>query len=265
MRIHQLGSLTGEVLIFGGPYSNLQALQALDRIAAGFEQDNVICTGDVVAYCADPAACLALVRARGWVVVAGNCERQLASEADDCGCGFEVGSVCEVLSRHWFAYAASQIGAADRAWMAALPDAVTFDHNGRRHVVLHGGSTDVSAYLWATSPATAFEAEVTALGVQVDSVIAGHCGIGFERQVAGVTWMNAGVIGMPPHDGTPDTRFGILSAEGFRLEHLTYDAPAAAAAMHNAGLTGGYDRALLSGIWPNEQILPPDMRWTETA
>lgn len=260
IRVHDIGALSGEVLIFGGPYSNLQALRALDRIAAGFPPGNVICTGDVVAYCADPLACLALIRSRGWAVVAGNCERQLAASAQDCGCGFETGSLCEVLSRDWYAHASARIGAADRAWMAALPDAISFTHGGRRHLVLHGGATDVAAYLWPTSPVAAFEAEVAALPRPADVVIAGHSGIGFERRVAGVSWINAGVIGMPPHDGGRDTRFGILSERGFRLERLVYDAEAAAAAMRGAGLTGGYDRALLTGFWPSEQILPPDLR-----
>lgn len=47
------GEVTGEALVFGGPYSNLQAIEALiaeaaqRRVPAG----SCICTGDVVAYC----------------------------------------------------------------------------------------------------------------------------------------------------------------------------------------------------------------------
>ncbi len=200
MNTQDLGQLEGDLLIFGGPYSNLQALQAFDRIAADYPASNVICTGDVVAYCADPAACVALIRARGWTVVAGNCERQLQSGADTCGCGFDEGSVCDRLSRDWFPYAKARIGQGDRAWMATLPDGVFFEHAGRRHIVLHGGASDVAAYLWPTSPPAAFEAELAAIREPVDVVICGHSGLAFVRQVAGVTWINAGVIGMPPND-----------------------------------------------------------------
>ncbi len=260
MNFQDLGQLEGELLIFGGPYSNLHALKALDQIAADFPAQNVICTGDVVAYCADPAACVALIRARGWNVVAGNCERQLQVGADDCGCGFEDGSVCEMLSRDWYAFSKSRINAEDRAWMAGLPDGVTFDYGGQRHAVLHGGATDVAAFVWPTSPTAVFEAEVAAIGTPIDVVIGGHCGIAFEKQVAGVTWFNAGVIGMPPHDGHPQTRYGVRTKQGFRVETLDYDYKGAAAAMRASGLSGGYDRSLVSGHWPSEQVLPIEMR-----
>ena len=47
----------GPVLCFGGPYSNLQATQALFAEARrlGVPPGRIVCTGDVLAYCADPA------------------------------------------------------------------------------------------------------------------------------------------------------------------------------------------------------------------
>ena len=260
MKFRELGRLDGDLLIFGGPYSNLHALQALAQIAADYPAQNVICTGDVVAYCADPAACVALIRSRGWTVVAGNCERQLQAEADDCGCGFEDGSVCDLLSRDWYAFAKARMSSSDRAWMASLPDGVIFENRGQRHAVIHGGMTDLAAFIWPTCPPQVFEAEVAAIGTPVDVVIGGHCGIAFEKQVAGVTWFNAGVIGMPPNDGSPQTRYGKLSEYGFSVELLDYDYQGAATAMEEAGLTGGYGDALVSGNWPSEQILPIALR-----
>ncbi|WP_425070852.1 metallophosphoesterase family protein [Sagittula sp. S175] len=88
------------VMVFGGPVSNLQAVQALraEAAARGIPAERVVCTGDVVAYCGDPAATVAEVRDWGCHVLAGNCERQLAENAEDCGCGFDEGSTCDVLS-----------------------------------------------------------------------------------------------------------------------------------------------------------------------
>ena len=50
--VRDLGPLQGPVLIFGGPYSNLLATQAMREAAASLNipGENVICTGDVVAY-----------------------------------------------------------------------------------------------------------------------------------------------------------------------------------------------------------------------
>jgi len=48
--------LRAPLLLFGGPYSNLRALTALRAPAAalGIDAARTNCTGDVVAYCAEP-------------------------------------------------------------------------------------------------------------------------------------------------------------------------------------------------------------------
>ncbi|SLN10632.1 Calcineurin-like phosphoesterase superfamily domain protein [Pseudoruegeria aquimaris] len=265
MKVQALGRLSGEVLLFGGPYSNLQATEALMATAAarGIAADHVICTGDLVAYCGAPRETVARIRAWGCTVVAGNCETQLAEGALDCGCGFEAGTACDLLSRGWFAHADAQVGAEARRWMAGLPDIVTFEHAGRSVAVLHGGARANNRFLWPSDPDSAFAAEIAHLREivgPVDAVIAGHCGLAFERVVAGVSWINAGVIGLPPHDGRPQTRYAVLGADGARILRLAYDAAAARRAMEEAGLTQGYHAALTSGIWPSEEILPDALR-----
>src|SRR5438128_10375725 len=102
--------LHGPVLVFGGPYSNLEATQALLDQAAKMQipAERIICTGDIVAYGADAAATVSLIRRAGCHVVMGNCEENLAGGAKDCGCGFPEGSACERLSAAWFAHAAAQ-------------------------------------------------------------------------------------------------------------------------------------------------------------
>ncbi len=263
--IRELGELSGDVLIFGGCYSNLQATRALLVEAAerGIPASNLICTGDIVAYCADPAASVQAVRTSGVAVIAGNVERQIAEGAADCGCGFDEGSACDVMSAGWYPYAAAACDAETRGWMAGLPDVLVFSHGPKRYAVVHGGVTDIARFLWPCSGDDLFQAEFTAAGAlagPVDGIIAGHSGIAFERVVGDKHWINAGVIGMPPHDGRQMTRFAVLTERGARIERLVYDAPGAAQAMEKAGLRQGYHDALISGIWPSEDILPPEMR-----
>jgi predicted phosphodiesterase len=162
MELRDMGELAGPVLVFGGPYSNLPALRALLWKAStlGIGPEAMICTGDVVAYCAEPAECVALVRSEGIAVVAGNCERQLAAGAADCGCGFAAGTACDLLSAGWYPFADARIGADDRRWMAGLPDVVTFGHGGRRYAVIHGGVSDISRFVWSTSPDADLRAEI---------------------------------------------------------------------------------------------------------
>lgn len=260
--MQDLGVIDDPILVFGGPYSNLQATEAVlaeTRARGAF----AICTGDVVAYCGQPAETVAAIRAAGCAVVAGNCEIQLAEGAADCGCGFEEGSTCDLLSVGWYQFADAQIGVADRDWMRALPDIITFSHCGARYGVIHGGVTDVARFLWSTSPAEALEAELRALEAiagSIDHVLAGHSGIPFRRPVGRGEWINAGVVGMPPHDGRSETAFATLTQGRIGLHRLEYDVSGAVSDMEAAGLTHGYHRALRSGHWPSEDVLPPDLR-----
>src|SRR6516164_7717580 len=128
----------GPLLLFGGPYSNLEATRALlDRAAAlGIPPRRIVCTGDIVAYGADPAATVELVRDFGCHVVMGNCEESLSADSEDCGCGFPAGSQCERLSAAWFAHAAAELDAGARAWMAGLPRRIDIELGGARFAAI---------------------------------------------------------------------------------------------------------------------------------
>ncbi len=258
-------AVDGPTLVFGGPYSNLHATRAMLAEAArrDIPSQRVVCTGDVVAYGAHAAACCDLVIESGIAVIAGNCEENLAASALDCGCGFEEGTACDLLSRAWYAHADREVTAAHRAWMAALPRRMTLDlPDGRSLAVLHGGVSDISRFIFASTPEAALAEELAATGC--DGVVAGHCGIPFARRLGDGAWINAGAIGMPADDGTPRAWFAVLTprASGVRVEilPLDYDHAAAAAAMRAARLAEGYAAALDSGIWPSCDVLPPEER-----
>jgi predicted phosphodiesterase len=252
------------LLCFGGPYSNRQALEALLAEAArrSIPPARMLCTGDVVAYCAEPAATLDLMIAAGIPTVMGNCEESLAEGAADCGCGFAEGTACDLLSRGWFAHADRQVTPAHRSWMAALPRRIDLRLAGRRLAAIHGGAASINRFLFASAADAVLAGEIAETGAE--GAIAGHCGLPFTRLVEGRLWHNAGAIGMPAHDGTPRAWFSLLTPrpEGIRIEHhaLAYDHAAAARAMRAAGLAEGYAAALETGLWPSEDVLPPAER-----
>ncbi len=251
----------GPVLVFGGCYSNLQATEALlaEADRRGIPPERMICTGDVVAYGADPGPVVALIRAAGIATVMGNCEEQLGAGAEDCGCGFAPGSSCDRLSAAWFAHASAHIDDAARRWMANLPRRIDLILAGRRLAVVHGAPSRINRFVFASTPEADLAAEIIATGT--DGVIGGHCGLPFTRILAAGLWHNAGVIGLPANDGTPRGWFSLLLPDGdgvkIRLLPLTYDHRAAAAAMRRAKLPEDYAETLESGIWPNFDILPP--------
>ncbi|WP_255853580.1 metallophosphoesterase family protein [Marinobacterium rhizophilum] len=256
----ELGTLTGPLLIFGGPYSNLQATRALLDAAQqlDFSPEQLICTGDAVAYCADAEATVQLLRDAGVHWIQGNCEESLGNRIDDCGCGFDDGSSCAVLSDSWYRYADAAISDASRAWLKSLPAQLGFSLNGRRIRVVHGAVDQINRFVFESTPVAQKQHQLEL--ARADVLIGGHCGLPFGQAMQNGSWLNAGVIGMPANDGTADGWYMLLAPEGEDLKaswhRLEYDAAGAALAMQQARLPAAYRESLLSGFWPNLDILP---------
>ena len=213
-----LGKLDGPVLVFGGPYSNLQATEAMIAEAGRLRipPERIICTGDVVAYAGDPAATTDAVMDWGVTTVMGNCEESFGAEADDCGCGFDEGTECDVMSRQWYAYANARLTPEHRAWMRQLPGRVEFQLGRRRFAVVHGSAASINEFVFEKIDDVIKRESLEALGV--DAVIGGHSGVPFMQILGDRLWLNAGVIGMPANDGTPRVWYALLNTVDGGLE-----------------------------------------------
>ncbi len=248
------------VLLFGGPYGNIQATRAVFAEARRLKisKSRIVCTGDLAAYCGDPVATIDLVAESGIHVIMGNCDEQLASSADACACGFPSDSLCERLSSAWFAHANGLVRSDQRQWLGRLPRRIDLELGGRRLAVIHGSPSAINRFVFATTPIEIKREEITLAGC--DGVIGGHCGLPFTQIIDGRLWHNAGVAGMPANDGTARVWFSVLTPKksGLRIEHLAveYDHAAAASAMRRARLPQEYRVALATGIWPSCDVLP---------
>ncbi len=278
----ELGEMSGPVLVFGGPYSNLHSTRAMraEAVKLGIPTSNIICTGDVVAYAANPAETTDEIMDWGVVTVMGNCEENFGLDADDCGCGFEEGTDCDLLSSQWYAYANQQLKLEHRAWKRACPRQVTFELGGRTFAVVHGSAASINEFVFEQTDNAIKRRDLDALSV--DAIIGGHSGVPFTQIIDGRLWHNAGVIGMPANDGTPRVWYSILRNEGddliIEICSLDYDHTAAAQAMRDQKLPDGYADCLETGIWPNMDVMPkaerakvglpitPEkVRWSRTA
>ena len=255
-----LGRLIGPVLIFGGPYSNLAATQAMRQRAEELDipPNRVICTGDLIAYCAEPQETLKLVQEWGIAVVQGNCEESLGNASADCGCGFDEGTTCSLLSDEWYQYATRKVSINDRIWMRDLPKSLRFEFSGRSVTVVHGGINQINRFIFPSTPKAVKQEELDLAGS--DILIGGHSGIPSAERVDNRAWINAGVIGLPANDGTPDGWFLLLNPKDnhihFSWQRLSYAANLTQRNMRSAGLKAGYAETLLTGLWPSMDILP---------
>lgn len=249
-----------KILVFGGVYSNLQALEALQKVAEkeGILPQNIICTGDIVGYCAQPSECLDAIEKWGIHAIQGNVEENLLSGNDDCGCNFRGGGRCDMFSRQWFPYASSKMTEQNLAYLKTLPQFLDFQYFDKKIKVLHGSINHISEFIFKSTD-WAIKAD-NFTKTQADVILAGHCGLPFVDEKDDKIWLNAGVIGMPANDGETSVWYLILdNTEGalfYAFHRLDYDFTTAHALMLENKLPSSYAQTLLNGIWDNCEILP---------
>ena len=258
-----IGQLAGRVLVFGGVYSNLQALQKMKAIAESLSipPEHILCTGDIVGYCAQPAECVEEIISWGIHSIAGNVEIQLREGEEDCGCDFTSGGRCDTFSRQWYPYAAGQMKPKHLEWMHELPDFITFDYEGKKALVVHGSFHGTSDFIFKSTAWSQKSIHFEDSGA--DLILGGHCGLPFSDSRNEKTWLNAGMIGMPATDGTPSVWYLLLEQDAannisFQHHSFEYDHATAARLMNEKGLPKSYAQTLSTGIWDNCEILPEE-------
>ncbi len=258
--IEHIGTKSGKLLLFGGVYSNLQALEQLISIAQaeGIAPENCICTGDITGYCAQPEETITTFKKWGALSIAGNVELQLANDSEDCGCDFKAGGRCDSFSKMWFPFTKGHLSESSLKWVSQLPEHIGFDYGGKKVTVVHGTYANVSEFVFESTQDNIKERcfEET----EADVIIAGHCGLPFSQAIGNKFWLNPGVIGMPANDGTQRVWYMLLEIENGELKYthrsFEYDYKTTQQLMYKNHLPEAYADTLASGIWDNMEILP---------
>ena len=260
LMIKNIGPLEDRILVFGGPYSNLQATQAIleKAKALSIPANHIICTGDVVAYCAQPEETACLVSESSIHTIQGNCEENLANDIDHCGCGFDEESLCNILANKWYQFLQKNISQEMVSWMGSLPQRIEFTFSGKKFHALHGAHRNISEFLFASQS----DDDILKQIEQTDSdiILSGHSGLPFTKIIGDKAWHNAGAIGMPANDGTARTWYSIIRGgeDGeiiFEHHALEYDHQKTANIMKESGLID-YASAIETGLWPSCDVLP---------
>lgn len=263
MRTIDLGTLkTKAILVFGGPYGNFEALQALflEAERLGISNEDIICTGDIVAYCANPLETSYYLREKINKTIQGNCERSLAEDSNNCGCGFSEGSTCDTLSQSWFSFCQSKINGEIKQWFSDLPSHLRFKLGEKQFTVVHGSPQDISEFVFSSDSNEKIKSLIQK--AHTDCIISGHSGLPFTKLVGEgeLCWHNAGVVGIPANDGTSRVWYSLIrkTEDGISFEHkaLTYSVKKAQDKMKACGLPKEYQQTLITGLWPSIDILP---------
>lgn len=259
-KIEHIGTKKGKLLLFGGVYSNLQALEKLISIAKeeGISSENCICTGDITGYCAQPEETVQTFKNWGALSISGNVELQLANDSEDCGCDFKAGGRCDSFSKMWFPYTKMHLSEESLKWISKIPENIRFEYADKKITVVHGNYGNVSEFIFKSNAQKSKENCFAATNSNV--IVAGHCGLPFHQRIKDKLWINPGVIGMPANDGTTRVWYVILDEKDgeIQVNHhaFEYDFKTAQQLMLQNHLPEEYADTLSSGIWDNMEILP---------
>ncbi len=261
--IKSIGKLKGKILIFGGVYSNFQALEKLIKIAEGLNipNTNIICTGDIVAYCAEPEKCIQKIKNWNIHTIAGNVEIQLRENKNDCGCNFDDSSRCDLFSQQWYPYAQKNISISSKEYLKNIPEFISFQYGNYKGFVLHGSYHYTSEFIFKSTSWNIKNNNF--IDTKSNLIVAGHCGLPFSQSKNNQHWLNAGVIGMPANDGTPRVWYLIIDLDEkgnliYQHHSFYYDHKKANELMLQNNLPSEYAKTLITGIWDNCEILPSE-------
>ncbi|TMH66846.1 MAG: metallophosphoesterase family protein [Betaproteobacteria bacterium] len=122
--------------VLGDIHGNVEALEAVLAALDDRGVRRLLCVGDVVGYNADPDACVALLRARGTQVIAGN--------HDLIGTGRLGFERCSNKARYSLQRTRRRLAPERVAWLTALPANRLIEDS---IALVHGGVRDVQLYM----------------------------------------------------------------------------------------------------------------------
>ncbi len=204
------------ILIFADVHANWEALAALQQVEQ--KPDAVLFLGDAVGLGPDPDRCVAWLRHNATHAVAGDCDAAVF-DADELYTGSDAYGCCAVGAT--IEYAARQLAAAQRDYLAMLPETKTVELDDTRFLMTHAGPDrlfDRHTLMSASKDAleSAFKHALA------DVVLVGHTHCPGIRQVADKVIVCPGSLGQPRY-GTPDATYAVWDAGTIAIRHVHYD------------------------------------------
>jgi predicted phosphodiesterase len=209
------------IIIFGDLHANWEALLALQQ--AEPQPEVVLCLGDIVGYGPDPKRCLDAVRARATHVIGGRHDRavgssQISHREDD------------LLEATW-AHTRSVLSAADRDYLASLPEKLIVEIAGARFCLTRFSPDDVEAETHMLITMSQARLREHFGEIEADIILLGGPHVPALRQIDNRLIVCPGSLGQPRY-GVADPTFaawedgatstGAASTGRLQIHHLHY-------------------------------------------
>jgi predicted phosphodiesterase len=196
-------------------HGNIAALEAVLAEVESEEVDAVVVGGDVL-WGPFQSECIAALRARDAMFVAGNCERDVLAAVDESS-----------------AWCRDQLSPEELDLVAGWPATVELELDGLGAGVFCHATPRSKDEILTRATQDADVAEALA-GTEADLVVCGHTHVQYDRRVDGVPRLvNAGSVGLP-YQGEPGAFWALLGPE---VEHrrTSYDVEGAFASLAGSG------------------------------
>jgi len=219
-------------------HANLEAFQAVLEHAKQQSCTNYAFLGDIVGYCADPKACIDIVRGMKAPCVKGNHDEYCASHGPPDGFNPKAAKVVEWTRR--------QLTVDDRQWLHNLPYALQLEN----FTIVHATLDDpqrwgyVFDYLAAASSFSYQNTNVCFFGhthVSVafvrDTMVRGGTFTKLRLERGKQYFVNGGAVGQP-RDNNPKAAYVTYNLDGsiIELHRVDYDIATAQRKIREAGL-----------------------------
>ena len=247
------------IAVFGGVYSNYQALAATLEDARRRQAEALFCLGDLGGFGPCPDRVYPLLREAGVQVMRGNYDVSLASGLEDCGCGYTDprDNYYAALS---YAYTFRHTSEENKRWLRTLPDVLRVQLGRYRLHMCHGSPRQVNEFLWESTTPDGF---LTKLCRDHDAevLLCTHTGIKWHRRLPNDRHaVNVGVIGRPENDGETHVWYTLLTAAPdleVTFIPVHYDYEALARDMRQEQLPEAFVETIRTGWWTTcLEVLP---------
>ena len=205
-----------------------------------------VVAGDVVGGGPHPVEVIGVLRERNIPTIRGNVDRKVLN-ADKTALLRQLLGIAKQRQRGW---TARQLGPAERAWLAELPEERHLEYEGVSVRVVHGSPRGDTDYVYPSITGRGLRSK---LGEDRPHVlVCGHSHIPFTRRIAGVRVINCGSVGRPA-DGDSRGSYALADlvedrAPRARIVRFAYPVASLVRALKERGVPGAEPEQYRRGV-----------------
>ena len=252
-----------KIALFSDIHANIDALEPVLEDIYKRSPDAVYCLGDLVGYAPYPNEVIKTIRTKSIPVIAGNYDKGVGLNSDDCGCAYKTDEE-KARGEESIAYTNNIITDENRAYLRTLPAHLRIEfgvNTDPYHLLLvHGSPRKINEYLFEDRKDKSMIRMMERANAHI--MVFGHTHIPYHKKLKDRDGnirhaINIGAVGKPK-DGDPRACYVILEWDGdldltdpetpgVEFIRVEYDVEKAAKAVEESPLPDAFADMLRNG------------------